>query len=134
MEITNNLEKSYLTNNSRNNILLNNNYNIKSKNEKINALSLETNRISGKLNKKKETNFMNVGNNSSSFLESINNKNIKNNNKRKLTQKILLKQKILKKDNIHKNKNIFDINGLTNEIMNPSFLRNNTSITLNSNN
>jgi hypothetical protein len=73
--------------------------------------------------------FIKIIDDSTNLFEEINNKNSKN-NKKKLAHKLLMKQKILSdKENI----NTIDINGLANEVMKPTFLKNNVSLTLNNN-
>ena len=102
------------------------------KNEISNTLTLESNKINVPFNTN-ESSFAKIGNNSSSFFETIKSKNTNTNtnNKSKSNQKFLMKQKILEKEN---NNNTLDINGLANEFMKPTFLKNNISISLNNNN
>ena len=101
------------------------------KNEISNTLTLESNKLNIAPFNTNENSFAKIGNNSSSFFETIKSKNSNTNNKSKSNQKILMKQKILEKEN---NNNILDINGLANEFMKPTFLKNNISISLNNNN
>ena len=126
-------EKLDFNKNQQNNNILNENfYKINAKSEK-NTINLDSNRlndISSNTSNIKKKFFIKIGNNSSSFLESIRNKNTKNKNKKALNQKILIKQRILEKEN----NNTLDINGLANEVMKPTFLKNNILISLNNNN
>ena len=129
----NTFEKLDYNKNQKNNIILNENFykiNAKSEKKTINLDSNRINDIPSKTSNIKKKFFIKIGNNSSSFIESIRNKNSKNKNKKALNQKILIKQRILEKEN-----NItYDINGLANEVMKPTFLKNNILISLNNNN
>ena len=107
------------------------NFDFNKKNEISNTLTLESNKLNVVPFSTNENSFAKIGNNSSSFFETIKSKNSNTNNKSKSNQKILMKQKILEKGN---NNNTLDINGLANEFMKPTFLKNNISISLNNNN
>ena len=87
--------------------------------EKTSTINIESN-ILNNISFNNENSVNKVGNNSSSILETMKSNNIKNHKKR-LEQKILIKHKILEKEN---NKNNIDINGLANEFLKPSFLKN----------
>ena len=91
-------------------------------NDKTNTIILESHRLINISSSNNENSFNKIGNNSSSFFEAMKNNNNKNHKKR-LNKKFLMKHKILEKEN----NNNYDINGLANEVMKPSFLKiNNT--------
>ena len=122
------LEKfDYKNKNNLNNIINNKNY-ISST---LNTLTLESNKLNSIPSVKSDHSFIKIGNDSMSFFEDIKSKHLRN-NKKKLTQKIFMKQKMLDKDN-NNNTNTIDINGLANEVMKPTFLKNNVSLPMNSN-
>ena len=128
LEIGNFPKLNIKNNDKKNNILLGGNfYCNNTKSEKANTLSLESNRVNESLNKKKEKFYIKLGNNSTSFFDSLRNNNYRNNRK-KLSQKIIKPQLF----EIDKN-NTFDINGLAKEIMKPTFLKNDVSIKVNNN-
>ena len=117
--------------NRKSNLLLNEkNFDFNKRRETYNTLTLDSNKLNIIPFNTSENSFIKIGNNSSSFFETIKNRN-SSNSKNKLNQKIIMKQKILDNES---NSNTLDINGLANEFMKPTFLKNNISISLNTNN